>query len=354
MTDLLVKGAVSPDIVKRPMLRLTVAIPTYNRNAELAAQLSRLVPQLDASTELIVLDNHSDRPIYDEIAPLFGAQPVFRYRTVRHVTNIGPNANILRSVELAAGEWLWVLSDDDPVLPNAVTTILETIRAAELKIRYINFSSDDFARERDFRTIGVKGLATGLDHFGHTILLSSGIYRTESVRAALRDAYDFAYSCCPQFVLLLQSLGEDGVCLWRRDCIVSWAMPPLEGQWNALRLVVRMPCVLDHRSLDYVSRAALAQKLQLILPRAAVLWLVLLVRVRGGMPKADAIMMFHEYAARHASVRFNRWERMALGCGLWSFSAGVFLLPVLLAIYRKLRGRPFEDPAATLPLENRI
>ena len=56
-------------------MRLTVAIPTYNRNATLKATLEHLLPQWNERCKLLILDNHSDVPVEETLRDLLAAYP---------------------------------------------------------------------------------------------------------------------------------------------------------------------------------------------------------------------------------------------------------------------------------------
>jgi hypothetical protein len=105
-------------------VRLTIAIPTFNRAESLRERVSELLPQLTSEVELFISDNAStdDTPAVtaDAVSP--------RVRYVRNQTNIGAELNFVKCIDSARGDWLWLLGDDDPVESDAVATILAHIQ----------------------------------------------------------------------------------------------------------------------------------------------------------------------------------------------------------------------------------
>lgn len=109
---------------------LTVAIPTYDRNAILRKHLALLMPQLTPDCELLIIDNCSPTPVIETIGDLLDSYPEVNARVERNRVNIGAGANLLRCIERCETEWIWVLSDDDLPKPDAIETILKNTEKA--------------------------------------------------------------------------------------------------------------------------------------------------------------------------------------------------------------------------------
>ncbi len=112
---------------------LSLCLPTYKRAAlldgALRAVLGQITPDRAAQVEVIVLDNASPDDTPGVVAR---AQADFSHvpmRYVRRLENIGPDANFTDALTQARGEFLYLLSDDDILLPGAVETLLGLIAA---------------------------------------------------------------------------------------------------------------------------------------------------------------------------------------------------------------------------------
>lgn len=103
---------------------LTITIPTYNRPEKLKSQVRALLPQLSKKVVLIIQDNCSDYNLKE----LFSSSELHHFEIVKNRVNIGADANIAKAFEYCETKWLWTLSDDDIVLPDAVNTILKLIQ----------------------------------------------------------------------------------------------------------------------------------------------------------------------------------------------------------------------------------
>lgn len=103
---------------------LTIALPTYSRPDKLQKQIRLLLPQLTREVEILVLDNDSP---YD-VNQLFTENENEKITIRKNKINVGMPSNYIRCLEYADGDWVWTLSDDDPVLPNAIQSILSVIQ----------------------------------------------------------------------------------------------------------------------------------------------------------------------------------------------------------------------------------
>jgi glycosyltransferase involved in cell wall biosynthesis len=141
----------------RPLL--TIAIPTYNRSAFLRQLLDSLAEQVrnDPRVELVVSDNAST----DETASLIEERQRLGVRLtyLRNAQNLGPDANFLQCFESASGKYVWIIGDDDLVLPGAVEHVLEYLCRDEYDLAYVSqagFAEQAAAKKRFISGKGVR------------------------------------------------------------------------------------------------------------------------------------------------------------------------------------------------------
>jgi len=111
-----------------PTPTLTVAIPSYQRPKFLRECLESILSQPEARSErfsLLICDNSLDDASERAIADLLAAYPNVEYQ--RNETNIGAAANVLRVVERARGDFVWMMSDDDIHLPGSLARVFAEI-----------------------------------------------------------------------------------------------------------------------------------------------------------------------------------------------------------------------------------
>ncbi len=120
----------------RPLL--TIAIPTYNRSGFLRQLLDSLGEQVrnEPRVEVIVSDNAST----DDTASLIDERQRlgFRMTYLRNAQNVGPDANFLQCFESASGKYVWIIGDDDALLPGSVEHVLEYLCRDEYDLAYVS------------------------------------------------------------------------------------------------------------------------------------------------------------------------------------------------------------------------
>ena len=112
---------------------LSLCVPTYKRAAlldvSLRAILSQITPAMAGQVEVVVLDNASPDETPQVVAQAQADFPAAVVHYVRRPVNIGADANFCTASAEAAGEFVYLLSDDDVLLPGAVETLLTLIQA---------------------------------------------------------------------------------------------------------------------------------------------------------------------------------------------------------------------------------
>ena len=131
---------------------LTIAIPTFNRQPFLAELLECLLHQVqglrDDLFELIVSDNCSTDNTGEVVAAF--QQRGLPGRYIRNETNLGSDSNFLQCMDLAQGQYVWVLGDDDLLVPHAIATLLSLLSQGEYDMVYLSsfgFRTDDGTEE---------------------------------------------------------------------------------------------------------------------------------------------------------------------------------------------------------------
>ncbi len=118
---------------------LSICIPTLNRSELLKVILKNLEREASAyldEIEIVVADNASP----DATADIVGQSPLPIIYD-RQKSTVGFARNVLfATAGLASGEFVWVIGDDDLVLPGGVARVLESIRnAPDVDYHYLNF-----------------------------------------------------------------------------------------------------------------------------------------------------------------------------------------------------------------------
>lgn len=102
-------------------------MPTYNYGGYIATALESVRAQADDRVEVVVLDGGSTDDTPQVVEKMAAGWPGLRY--ARQPTRGGIDADMARSVELARGDYCWLLSADDALVPGAVQRMIAEFEA---------------------------------------------------------------------------------------------------------------------------------------------------------------------------------------------------------------------------------
>lgn len=109
------------------MIKLSICIPTYNRAEYLRNCLHSIAlgdPQSVFNFEICISNNNSSD---DTESVVWGAQESLRIKYHKNPSNLGVARNFLNVVSMAEGEFVWLIGDDDLLMPNAISRLYELI-----------------------------------------------------------------------------------------------------------------------------------------------------------------------------------------------------------------------------------
>lgn len=101
---------------------ISICIPTYKRSALLAEALESVAAQATADVEVVITEDPSDDAGTARVVDQFWA----RLPSIRHEVNevrLQFDANFLRVMSLARGQYCWLLSDDDKIEPGGIARV---------------------------------------------------------------------------------------------------------------------------------------------------------------------------------------------------------------------------------------
>jgi len=116
---------------------LTIAIPTYNRSAQLGLLLRALAPQIAAlpQVELLISDNASPDDT-EAVVNSFIAEGL-RCRYIRNPINLDADPNFLQCYQQASGAYVWIFGDDDYLFPGTLNCLVQHLSGEPADIVYM-------------------------------------------------------------------------------------------------------------------------------------------------------------------------------------------------------------------------
>ncbi len=107
-------------------VRLSICIPTYNYGGFIAETLYSILGQIEGSeVEVVVLDGASTDYTPAVMQKIVPKHPQVKY--FRLEKRGGIDADMAKSVDLASGDYCWLFSSDDLMMPGSVQKILHEI-----------------------------------------------------------------------------------------------------------------------------------------------------------------------------------------------------------------------------------
>lgn len=104
------------------MTKLSICIATFGRGDFIAETLDSIVPQLMADVELVIVEGHSPDQTESVVEAYALTNECIRY--YREPVNSGIDADYNKAVLYASGEYCWLFTDDDLLMPTAVERVL--------------------------------------------------------------------------------------------------------------------------------------------------------------------------------------------------------------------------------------
>jgi len=112
--------------------KISICIPTLNRGKYIGETLNSIVCQLEDGVDVVIVDGGSIDDTENVVKHYQGKYPVIRYyksqKLEKQPSNQGFDRDCDRAIELARGEYCWIMTDDDLFLPGAIKRILEEVK----------------------------------------------------------------------------------------------------------------------------------------------------------------------------------------------------------------------------------
>ena len=177
------------------MSLLSICIPTYNRVNSLIEQVNCLIPQIQSgqdNIELVISNNCSTDCTSEYLNQLSLDYPWIVINN--NTTNIGGISNFKKLIEIATGQFIWLLGDDDAISSDAVSKIMNVLYenedVAHVFVNYSIYNGKKLLKEKVYE--GKSGYyEDGISLFtdvtnkcglGALMFISANIYKRDRLR----------------------------------------------------------------------------------------------------------------------------------------------------------------------------
>lgn len=214
-------------------VKLTIAIPTFNRLDSLLSQVNNLAEQREKKYfEIVVIDNDTKslNPSIEKKLTDLGVV------LIKNPLNYGMGMNLCMPYTLKTTEWIWLLSDDDEMAENSVETILNKIDMESEACCAIKFSREGYTNP----TSKARSIEDFIDFYhreknlrhGDVVFYSTYVINASKLREFAPYAFVYSYTLIGFIIPILLCLNEKKLYLTFSDqCIVKYC-PPKDGGWD--------------------------------------------------------------------------------------------------------------------------
>lgn len=202
---------------------LTIAIPTYNRLPTLKKAMQRVLDYTKGhdEIELFVSDNASTDGTKEYIKSLQKKYRELNY--YRNDENLGLDGNFLNCFQKAKGRYLWMLSDDDYLMENAIEMVLEVLVQEPVMVFCNSFQRegmDDGPLAKGEGGTFLKDKNSFLKSLGMYITYVSGLIYNMSLVRKIEDMKQYKGENLLLSHVALDIMKEDGTyALINKHCI---------------------------------------------------------------------------------------------------------------------------------------
>lgn len=225
--------------------KLTIAIPTYNRESavlRLLKQLSNV--EYSKLYEIIICDNCSPYDIETSIKSSFDQSFISKLRIIRRPFNIGGEGNIKNQFLLCETKWLWVIGDDDEIEPDCLDIIFNDIEGdPDCAFFKYSFRAEiegvkSIIHEDDFK---MNSLSDFIEYYqakprssGSMAFMSNNLFNMEVLAPFIRFYFDYT-TCLQIFPVIMALDGANGLHIrYRSSLICKYNEPQRNDHWNSI------------------------------------------------------------------------------------------------------------------------
>lgn len=214
---------------------LTIAIPTYNRIDSLMNQLRAIDQNADPFLyEVIVIDNNSSECFENRLKEFKNLS----IRLIKNSFNVGQSTNQEMPFLYCTTRYLWLLSDDDEVLPDSIKTIEEDVNKGDAVLYKYPLQY----RETEVEIFSLEHLVTFVNEnsdigSGELIFYSNCVYDVRNARDHLTSAFDYSSTYIGFLFPAFEALKHSHKHLkYMRKPIVKYKAP-IDGGYSYIKVL---------------------------------------------------------------------------------------------------------------------
>jgi len=235
---------------------LTIVIPTYNRESRLINILGGLFREPEIQdVHIVILDNCSDYDVHASIHKAFGEQ-LLNTEIITHPFNVGMAINIASPFLYCKTKWLWILGDDDEVMPDCLKNILsDIVRYPSYGYIKYEFVNPDLRFLPVSEPLDINSIDEYLDFYlsgkhstGNMVFLSNNLYNLEILKPYLSYALVWSYTYIGHIMPVIFALCDKALkCRYLPFQLVKFHMADQSETWDHTTVLLGLATINDIR-----------------------------------------------------------------------------------------------------------
>jgi hypothetical protein len=200
--------------MKNDKIEIEIMIPTYKRELECVKRILEIKKHLDDRffIQIKILNNDPDASILDRCLSANSIICDESLVVVKNKYNLGAVPNIIKCVLESALEHVWILGDDDTIVPNASENLYLALKKEATVAAYFFKHIGDPNCNPILSNIKIVGTPHELVQSGVTIgdliFMSTTIWLGEYIRSRIWQMYRYINTHAPVVSALLWDLGN--------------------------------------------------------------------------------------------------------------------------------------------------
>lgn len=127
---------IRPSPLPAPEVKLSVCITTFNRAGFIGATLDSIFSQMQGHCEVVIVDGASTDNTEQVVSDY--ARRFDNLRYIKQPINQGIDRDYDQTIQLARGEYCWLMTDDDLLKPGAISRVLGELNR-DLSVLLVNY-----------------------------------------------------------------------------------------------------------------------------------------------------------------------------------------------------------------------
>lgn len=220
-------------------IKLTIVIPTFNREKRLLNQLQSIYRQSKyKDIYIVILDNASEYDIEASLKAHFSEEELSILELIKRPFNIGMIGNMSNTFLYSKTDWMWLLSDDDEVTMDSLEIIFSKIDLYP-NSSVLKFSIDGIQSEEN---VTVNSIDSFIKYYknskrenstGNLIFMSNNIFNVKVLSNYIEDNFSYSYTYIPHIMPILSSIiNNNGEVKYFSESIVKFILPESGIEWN--------------------------------------------------------------------------------------------------------------------------